>query len=190
MKNPHAVFLGRLGGKARMIKISPERRKEIATKASHSRKTPEQRFWKYVEKKGSDECWNWVGSKNKKEYGLLYVQIGVKGKMVLSHRFSYKLHKGKIPEGVLVCHSCDNPACVNPAHLWIGTNRENLQDRNKKGRVASGEKNGRAKLTFEKVAKIREMYAEGEYTHKKLGEIFRVSQASIFYVVHNKKWKK
>ena len=97
--------------------------------------TPEQRFWKSVDKKGENECWEWVGGTVTGGYG----KFSVNRKYTRVHRFSYELHKGKIPKGegyhgMCVCHSCDNPLCVNPKHLRLGTQKENIQEMFTKGR--------------------------------------------------------
>lgn len=75
-------------------------------------------------------CWEWRGAKSPKGYG----RMSYKGEAQYTHRISYEVHKGPIEEGLCVCHSCDNPICVNPEHLWTGTHLENIQDRDAKGR--------------------------------------------------------
>lgn len=77
-----------------------------------------------------NDCWNWSGSIGWHGYGYFYV----KGKGIRAHRFSYTYHKGEINDGLLVCHSCDNTRCVNPDHLWLGTQKDNMEDKIKKGR--------------------------------------------------------
>jgi HNH endonuclease len=86
-------------------------------------------FWCYVEK--TEGCWIWKGSKVQAGYGRIVLQ----GKTYRAHRISYLFLKGEIPEGLCVCHTCDNPACVNPEHLWLGTSRENTKDMIIKGRL-------------------------------------------------------
>ena len=87
-----------------------------------------ERFWAKVDKSG--DCWLWTASKTKEGYGYFRFD----GAMRKAHRMSWLLTNGEIPEGMLVCHTCDNPSCVNPKHLWLGTNRDNMDDMNAKGR--------------------------------------------------------
>ena len=123
----------------------------------------EQRFFNKVDK--TYGCWNWIAHKNPAGYG----RITVNRKDYTAHRMSWILHKGAIPGGLFVCHHCDNPACCNPNHLFIGTNRDNRRDSVKKGRqhkpkysdlyvatgkLQRGEDNPAAVLTEEKVREI------------------------------------
>lgn len=87
----------------------------------------EKMFWDKVDKRGDNDCWNWTGFKFPTGYG----RLGRKG---YAHRFSYLLANKVLPRGLCVCHSCDNPSCVNPNHLWLGTVADNMHDRDKKGR--------------------------------------------------------
>ena len=91
------------------------------------------RFWKKVQKYQSDECWIWQGSKTSAGYGQLWVDC----KQVYAHRVSWEIHYEAIPDGMFVCHTCDNPTCVSPAHLFVGTSSDNVQDMLKKGHHSS-----------------------------------------------------
>lgn len=90
-----------------------------------SLKTPKEKLLERISIDKDTNCWNYLKYKNEWGYG----RLRHKNKKVLAHRLSYMLHKGKIPKNMLVCHSCDNPSCVNPEHLWIGTNSDNMKDR-------------------------------------------------------------
>lgn len=110
---------------------------------------PEERFLKKIEQHG--ECWLWTGYK--KRYGYFNTGSGIE----VAHRFSYRLYHGPIPGGLYVCHKCDVPSCVNPDHLFLGTQFDNMQDMFSKGREnpPSGLRNAKAKLTFEQVENIK-----------------------------------
>lgn len=118
-----------------------------------------ERFWSYVDK--TDTCWLWRGSKNANGYGQLSETSGrEKPKSHRAHRLSWELHYGAIPPGLCVLHRCDSPACVNPDHLFLGSQRENMHDMIRKGRKARvagmvGEDNPAAKITREDAELIR-----------------------------------
>lgn len=111
------------------------------------------RLWAKVEKRSPAECWPWLGHANTSGYGRLLDY----GRVVLAHRVSFFIANGSIPDGMCVCHHCDNRLCVNPTHLFLGTPGDNNTDRHRKGRSGShkGEANGRAKLTTHDVLAIR-----------------------------------
>lgn len=88
-----------------------------------------------VDRNGPDQCWPWLGSINRKGYGQFSAQIERKSETFEVHRLMWRLVNGPIPAGMLVCHSCDNPICVNPAHLWLGTSHDNNHDAIRKGRM-------------------------------------------------------
>jgi hypothetical protein len=108
----------------------------------------------YIEK--TDFCWIWKGGKNRRGYGKF--QLGYK--TLVASRYSYEIYKGAIKEGMLICHTCDNPSCVNPEHLWQGTGSDNIKDSFNKCRSKGfkGETNSQAKLTEKNVLEIRELF--------------------------------
>ena len=116
----------------------------------------EDRFWSKVDKSG--DCWIWTANRNAKGYG--FFKIGSVNS--LAHRVSYDLCVGEIPDGMLCLHRCDNPPCVNPKHLWIGSNQQNMDDMKRKGRQAKGIKNRKALISPDIAKDIRVRYASGE----------------------------
>lgn len=147
----------------------------------------EKRFWKYVTKGAEDACWEWCGSRQPKGYGTFRVE----GRTLKTHRVSYELHKGPIPEGLWVLHKCDNPPCVNPAHLWLGTNADNVADKTANGRAFRliGERHHKAKITDEIVRKIRAEWAAGGKTYPQIGAMFSINSEIVGRVVRRKSWR-
>jgi hypothetical protein len=146
----------------------------------------EQRFWAKVAKLGPSDCWLWLASKDKDGYG--YFDKSGNSFNGRAHRFSWELFNGKtIPEGFLVCHTCDNPPCVNPSHLFLGTCLENTRDMINKGRGHAGEKNGRAKLTVNDVITLRKLSTAG-LTAAALGRMYSIDESTALDIIKRKLW--
>lgn len=153
-----------------------------------TRATPNERFDRWIEADPNTGCWLWSGCGLKSGYGAFNRGDGV---MVLTHRYAYERHYGPIPDGMFVCHRCDTPACVNPAHLFAGSPRDNTQDMLAKGRwivpERVGEANGRAKLTAATVAEIRARLSVGEKPAR-LAEEFGVTTPLIYQIRRGTIW--
>ncbi len=145
--------------------------------------TLEQRFWSKVDETAG--CWWWKAGKRGDGYGA----FAVGDKQIGAHRFSYQLHKGEIPAGMVVMHTCDQPLCVNPGHLVLGTSAENSADAARKGRRLPGSKNHQAKLTEAQVLELRARYAEGGISQVRLAAEYGVSHALVSFIVTRRAWK-
>lgn len=178
---------------------------------------PEQRiaaFWSRVDRRGPDECWEWTASRYPTGYG--YITIG--GKKSYAHRVAYELTHGPIPGGLHICHRCDNPPCCNPAHLFAGTAKDNMQDRDRKGRSgrhthpeayaligqktaiklrgrkrgyhenARGEDHGSAKLTEDKVRELRYLARQG-WTGRQLSRHFGIAASTANDIIRRRTWR-
>lgn len=156
----------------------------------------EERFWSYVNKDGreSDEmtkCWEWTGWCDKDGYGKISINRRTfRG----AHRFSFTLNNSyglslEDIEGCDICHACDNPRCVNPEHLFVGSRQDNIDDREIKGRGIQGNKCHKAKLNETQVLEIRNRYAQGNITQEQLAFEYGVAPSTIERLINHKSWK-
>lgn len=129
-------------------------------------------------------CWNWVGTVNAYGYPNARFRNCIGG-----HRVSYYLYKGQPPTGISVCHTCDNRACVNPDHLFLGTNADNAHDRHTKGRTCSGEDRPQARLSEQDIMDIRSRYIPRKVTLQQLADEYGVNNSHIWHIVHGTHWK-
>lgn len=145
----------------------------------------EERFLAQLEKTPS--CWIWRGTRIPKGYGM----VNYYGKDMRAHRVAYLLFVGPIPTGLWVLHECDNPPCVNPAHLFLGTATDNVRDMERKARAKhpAGADNGLAKLSDSLVLEMRRMYATGAWSFRRLAARFGVSAPSATAAVRGETWK-
>lgn len=145
------------------------------------------RFEAFVVRAPFGGCWDWRGCKMSAGYGRIYVA----GTVHSAHRVSWLIHKGPIPPRLYVLHQCDQPACTNPEHLFLGTCKDNVQDSVKKGRAirSPGEHNGQAKLTAATVLKIRSEYKPFKVTKKMLARRYGVSEPAIVDIIRRHTWR-
>ena len=142
-----------------------------------------KRFWSKVDIRGADDCWEWKAFRDQEGYGQFYLE----NRTIKAPRAAYRLAIGEIPSGEEVCHTCDNPPCCNPNHLFLGAHRDNMDDMMAKGRQNQGDRHGMARLNCETVAAIRWLYHTGE-SKRDLARRFGVDRATILRVVRNNLW--
>jgi hypothetical protein len=148
--------------------------------------TSEERFWSKVDKSG--DCWLWQGCHLKRtNQKISYGQVRFKNELIYAHRLAWEFTFGPVPEGKEICHHCDNPICVRPSHLFLGTHLDNMQDASGKGRMwtPSGEDCSHSKLTATQVKEIK----NSPLTQRKLAEQYHVSQSAIFFILKGRNWK-
>lgn len=131
-------------------------------------------------------CWEWTAMTGG-TMGYGYMKIPNTRKQIAAHRLSYLIHYGELPEGKEICHSCDNPRCVKPSHLFPGTSQENHADMKAKNRHLNGEKNSVAKLTEDQVRHIHRLHEEG-LSQGKIAKSFGVCQMTVNRIIHGQRW--
>jgi hypothetical protein len=138
----------------------------------------------------SNQCWEWTAFKNKKGYGaIMYRDLG----NIAAHRFSYLLYKGDFDKNKFICHTCDNPSCVNPSHLFVGTPSENMKDKILKGRaknppIHKGSKQHLAKMNPDKIREIRKLFNEG-ISQTELAKRYCLHTSTMNNICRNISWK-
>ncbi len=158
------------------------RLRETGSVDGNTKPSVEERFWAKVDKSGgADACWPWRGCVDR--YGVFNSPVGC-----WAHRYSYTINVGVIGEKMLVCHTCDNPVCVNPRHLFAGTSADNCLDSVRKNRQAKGEGNGQSKLRERDVSEIHRRLASGE-NQRRLSREFGVSQSAISAIATGLTWR-
>ena len=160
-------------------------------KPGPKRRPIKDRFWPKVDKRGPDECWEWTACYNEYGYGMI-AKGGKDGGMERAHLVSWEIHNGPIPDGLCVLHHCDNPHCVNPRHLFLGTKKDNVHDMSEKGRRslanrARGEHHGSAKLTEKKVRRIRLLLSR-RCSQRYIARLFHISQTNVSAINRRDIW--
>lgn len=174
----------------------------------------EERFWQKVDKPADpDACWGWRGGKHRRGYGYIWAgrDHAQAPKNLTASRVSWELHNGQIPAGMIVCHACDNPSCTNPAHLFLGTYKDNSEDMVRKGRyrlgrrdnlrrgadhwsakhpekIMRGETHASARLTADQVREIRRLRSEG-MTLTAIADRFGINYSMVSMIAQRKRWK-
>lgn len=161
------------------------------------------RFWGKIHRKDAHECWEWNAAKTE-GYGYFGICRDAKPALYRAHRVAWRITFGPIAKGLFVCHSCDNRSCCNPAHLWLGTQADNMRDAARKGRMASGERHpwrihperirrgkwvASAKLVGDEVRAIRLLYGTGRYSYRRMASMFGLGHVTILAIVHRSRWK-
>lgn len=151
--------------------------------------TDQERFWAQVSP-DADSCWTWTGKTIRGGYGDFRVSVDGRLRHIIAHRWAWEDAHGPIPSGMLVLHRCDNPPCVNPAHLFLGTQQDNMDDQAAKGRrpAAKGADNKHARLSVEDVAAIRRLVNEERLTLAAVAARFGISRRHVAKLADGEAW--
>ena len=188
----------RLSESHKGIRLSEEAKRKVGLASIGRKPSPEKinklketyrkkafaRFWSNVKIGDFSECWEYQASKDNYGYGTAKYA----GRLMLTHRIMWSLCFGEIPPKMCVLHKCDNPPCVNPYHLFLGTRADNIRDKVAKNRQAKGGKIHRTKLNTSQVIEIRELHKKS-YPMCRIAKLFDVSSTAISYVIKGKTWK-
>jgi hypothetical protein len=149
-----------------------------------------KRFWNLVDIGKETECWNWMGKKTRGGYGRFLLNVSQNFREVYASRVAYKIAHKNLPNTHFVCHTCDNPTCCNPAHLYLGTYTDNCNDKMIRHRhnCGRGETQGSSKLKEYQVLEIRKRVENGE-TQRSLCKEYNIDDATINHVVKRRSWK-
>lgn len=175
-----------------LVGSKPRRKPLLAERMEDLVADPEKilgKFWSKVKKAGPNECWIWTGYKDKTGRGRLEIRQ-LPRDMWLASRLSFVIHGGKLPYNLEVCHHCDNPSCVNPIHLFLGTQKDNLQDAASKNRMPYGENNPNSKITSDDVRKIRTLYRAHLHTASELAQMFGIKKRNVFRILSGELWRR
>lgn len=176
---PIATFTSRKWG---VVEGKPQR----FTHGHNGRKPLAERFWAQVDKaSGPNACWLWMAATCRRGYGRIGIDTN---KIAVTSRVSWELTYGPIPNGLHVLHRCDNPPCVNPAHLFLGTQADNNADKLAKNRGTKGDTHGTSKLAENQIREIRSLHSAG-IMQKDIATRFNVSKATVNAIVHRRTWK-
>lgn len=172
---------------------SREKSRQAAKRRVYARSDVAVRFWARVDNRGNENCWPFLGAHTTDGYG--HFQVGSRRdgsrRMVYAHRLAWELTHGKIPQGQLACHKCDQPSCCNPSHLFLGSSADNVADMDAKGRrvatAMKGERHGRAKLTDDDVRNIRRI--AGHESRRSTSIRFGVTEKTIGSIQRGDTWR-
>ena len=151
-----------------------------------------QRFWNSVDKGDGAGCWSWTAGTDDRGYGRITCELG---RCVPASRYSWYLHQGPIPADAFVCHHCDNPTCIRPDHLFLGTHADNMADMDAKGRRRSGTRsqngsqNFSAKLTENDVADMRHRYTGATGQQAALAREYGISRSTVSEILLGRRWR-
>lgn len=173
--------------------LHDQRMRRAGTTVDPIKLTFTERFWSKVDRRSADDCWPWQGPLNRYGYGTFADYSTGRRKWLYAHRLAFQLTTGLAIDGKVIRHACDNPPCVNPAHLEPGTQAQNVADAKERGRcspppIHRGSDNKMARLTEADVREIRRRHAAGGVTQKALAREFKVSPSTVRDVISRRRW--